>query len=144
MLAPAIIGKIGIKRAIVLAATLMSMFSFSLIVTAWRGTIDPETAKMPHSSTWHFFYSTTTCKVILVIGNVMTGVGQGLLWVAQGEYISLCATESTKGFYYALYWAFYMLSNIVGNVAGGIIMTKSSGPSFFIIMGSLMLLVAFG
>lgn len=72
----------------------------------------------------------------------MTGAGQGIIWVAQGEYVSLCATEDTKGFYYAMYWGLYMMSNILGNAIGAIILNYSSGPPFFITMGCLMLIVA--
>lgn len=41
---------------------------------------------------------------------MIVGFGMGVLWVAQGEYVSLCATEETKGFYFAHFWAFYMSS----------------------------------
>ena len=40
MIGPAIISKIGTKKSLVMAAVMMSMISFSLIVIGWRGNID--------------------------------------------------------------------------------------------------------
>ena len=80
----------------------------------------------------------------MYITNIISGFGQAIIWVAQGEYISLCATEETKGFFFALFWAFYMASQIFGNFAGAIIITRASGPIFFLIMGLIMLLSVTG
>ena len=132
----------------------MSTFAFSLIVIGWRTTLSPDLAAAykafemgtgpSPSSMGSFFYSKDTCVVILIIGNFLTGVGQGILWVAQGEYVGLCATEETKGFYYALYWGCYMMSNIFGNGIGAVMLSLSTGPIFFIGCGVWMLIVAFG
>jgi hypothetical protein len=54
----------------------------------------------------------------------------------------MCATEETKGFYYALYWGLYMISNILGNLVGSIMIKISSGPAFYISMGCLMIVAA--
>ena len=37
-----------------------------------------------------------------------------------------------------------MSANIVGSIIGGYMMTKTSGPAFFIIMGIIMLIAAVG
>jgi|ERR1712166_1312860 len=142
MVSPAIIGKIGVVKAIVLSAVLMSTFAFTLIITGWRGTLTVAEKAEQHGSVWKFFDSTTTAKVILVVGNVLTGCGQGIIWVAQGEFVGMCATEETKSFYYALYWGLYMMSNILGSLVGSIMIKLSSGPSFFITLGCIMLVVA--
>lgn len=80
----------------------------------------------------------------LYFTNIISGFGQAIIWVAQGEYVSLCANEHTKGFFFALFWAFYMASQIFGNFAGAIIITRASGPIFFFIMGLIMLLSVIG
>ena len=49
-----------------------------------------------------------TIKIILYTANIFGGIGSALIWVAQGEYTSLCATEETKGFYMGHFWAIYM------------------------------------
>lgn len=81
---------------------------------------------------------------ILYIGSITSGFGQAIIWIAQGEYVSLCANEETKGFFFALFWAFYMGSQIFGNLTGALIITKASGPSFFLIMGIIMLISVIG
>jgi len=79
---------------------------------------------------------------ILYVGQVITGLGQSMIWVAQGEYISLCATDDTRGFYFGLFWSIYMSSQIFGNFTGAIIITRASGPTFFLIMGAIMFIGA--
>jgi len=142
MVSPAIIGKIGVVKSIVLSGVLMSTFSFSLIIIGWRGQFDHAEALASHGALWHFFYSKTTARVILIVGNVLTGCGQGIIWVAQGEFVGMCATEETKGFYYSLYWGLYMMSNILGSFVGAFMIRLSSGPSFYISMGVIMLVAA--
>lgn len=63
--------------------------------------------------------------------------------MAQGEYMSLCAAEGTQGFYFGMFWVFYMSTQIIGNFIGAEIITKTFGPSFFIIMGLIMVAVTF-
>jgi predicted MFS family arabinose efflux permease len=68
----------------------------------------------------------------------MTGFGVALTAVVQGEYISLCANERTKGFYFGYFFAINQTSIVVGNLVGSILILKTSGPSFFLIMGLIM------
>ena len=141
MVSPAIIGKIGVVKSIVVAGLLMSTFAFSLIIVGWRTLqVDPHIAS--HGSEWQFWYNQTLAKTLLVIGNVLTGCGQGIIWVAQGEFVGACATEETKGFYYSLYWGLYMMSNIFGSLIGSFMIKLSSGPSFYLIMGCIMVVAA--
>ena len=63
------------------------------------------------------------------------------MWVAQGEYVSDCASRETQGFYFAHFWAFYMSSQVVGNAVGGFMIEQTSGPMFFFLMGLGMLFV---
>jgi hypothetical protein len=67
-----------------------------------------------------------------------------LLWVAQGEYVSNCASESTKGFYFGHFWALYMSAQIFGNLTGALLISKTSGIWFFLIMGIIMMFPVFG
>ena len=57
--------------------------------------------------------------------------------------MSDCATEETKGFYFALFWAYYVSSQIVGSFVGALLITRTTGPTFFMIMGSFTLLFSF-
>jgi hypothetical protein len=47
---------------------------------------------------------------ILVAASVLSGLGQALVWVGSGEYMALCATEKSKGFYFGFFWVLYMCS----------------------------------
>lgn len=82
MVSPAIIGKLGVVKSITLAGLLMSTFSFTLIIVGWRSILTPEEIGAVHGGAWNFFYSKTTAKTLLIIGNVLTGCGQGIIWVA--------------------------------------------------------------
>ena len=46
----------------------------------------------------------------------INGAGAGILWTSQGKYISECACEQNQGFYMGYFWAFFMSSQIIGNV----------------------------
>lgn len=50
------------------------------------------------------------------IASFVNGIGQGLSQPASGKYVSDCATERVKGFYFAFFWAFYMGSQTVGMI----------------------------
>ena len=84
------------------------------------------------------------CIAILYIGSILAGFGQAIIWVAQGEYMSNCATETTKGFYFGYFWAWYMSSQIFGNLIGAYIIEDTSGPSFFAIMSLIMFIAVLG
>jgi hypothetical protein len=47
---------------------------------------------------------------ILFIGQILTGSGQAIIWVAQGEYMSKCASADSQGFFFGLFWCIYMSS----------------------------------
>jgi len=57
MVAPAIIGKLGVVKSITLAGLLMSTFSFSLIIIGWRTLLKPDEIGAVHGGAWNFFYS---------------------------------------------------------------------------------------
>jgi hypothetical protein len=84
------------------------------------------------------------CIAILYLGSILAGFGQAIIWVAQGEYISNCTTETTKGFYFGYFWAWYMASQIFGNFIGAQIIENTSGPSFFAIMSIIMFIAVLG
>jgi hypothetical protein len=51
----------------------------------------------------------------------INGFGQGIAQPASGTFISDCATERSKGLFFAFFWAFYMGSQVVGSLISGII-----------------------
>jgi hypothetical protein len=57
------------------------------------------------------FYQTTAWVYFsTTLMSILTGLGEAVQWVAQGKYMSDCATTKTKGFFFGYFWAFYMAS----------------------------------
>lgn len=46
----------------------------------------------------------------MISSSVLCGFGQGLLWTAEGFYISMCSNEKNKGMYFSLFWSIFQLS----------------------------------
>ena len=69
-----------------------------------------------------FFLGKGFVYTICVITSILNGFGEGLSQPASGKYISDCATERTKGFYFALFWAFYMGSQVFGNLIAAFVL----------------------
>lgn len=69
---------------------------------------------------------------MLFLSNAICGIGVAMIWIPQGEYMSLCASEDTKGFYFGYFWVWYMSAQIIGNSVGAIMIKHTMGPSFFI------------
>ena len=64
----------------------------------------------------------TTLIATFIITAAMNGFGAAMLWVAQGKYISQCASEENKGIFNGIFWAFYQASQVLGNVIGAFIL----------------------
>ncbi len=69
-----------------------------------------------------------------IIISAASGFMGALLWVAEGKYISECASEETKGFYFSYFWMFYMQSQVFGNLIAALILGEMDQISFFTIM----------
>ena len=82
--------------------------------------------------------------VALYISSIVSGYGQAVVWVVQGEYISLCSNEDNKGFYFGFFWVLYESSQIFGNLTGALIIENTTGPMFFFIMFCIMVLAVIG
>jgi MFS family permease len=52
----------------------------------------------------------------------VNGVGSGVLWVAQGKYVAECANEGNKGLFFGYFWAFFMASQVFGNLIAALIL----------------------
>jgi MFS family permease len=62
------------------------------------------------------------------------GFGQGISQPSSGTYISECATERTKGFFFAFYWAFYMGSQVFGNLIAAFVLGELDQKYFVLVM----------
>ena len=91
--------KIGIVKSIAYSCLLSIPFILSLIFPAVA-------SENPKSTS--FFYSQGFIWTITILTTFVNGFGQGIAQPASGTFISDCATERSKGFFFAFFWAFYM------------------------------------
>lgn len=71
---------------------------------------------------------------LILFTSLLNGLGQGVEQPSSGTYISDCATENNKGFFFAMFWAFYMGSQVVGNVIAAFVIAKLDQRFYVIIM----------
>ena len=91
--------KIGIVKSMSYASLLSIPFIISLIF--------PTLSRENPGST-AFIYSSTFIWVMTIVTTFINGFGQGIAQPASGTFISDCATEGSKGIFFAFFWAFYM------------------------------------
>ena len=57
-----------------------------------------------------------------------------MLWVAQGKYVGECANDEFKGFFFGYFWAFFMASQVFGNLIAALILGPLSQSTYYIVM----------
>lgn len=55
-----------------------------------------------------WYLSNSFVYTVVLFTSVANGFAMGIVQPASGNYIAECATEETKGFYFAFFWSFYM------------------------------------
>eukprot|EP01116_Phalansterium_solitarium_P021046 TRINITY_DN6411_c0_g1_i11.p1 TRINITY_DN6411_c0_g1~~TRINITY_DN6411_c0_g1_i11.p1 ORF type:complete len:385 (+),score=121.04 TRINITY_DN6411_c0_g1_i11:141-1295(+) len=55
----------------------------------------------------------------LLPASAYLGFGAAILWAAQGSYVAKCSTKETLGANSGLFFAFFMMNNVIGNLAAG-------------------------
>ncbi|CDW77194.1 major facilitator superfamily protein [Stylonychia lemnae] len=84
------------------------------------------------SKSW--VYSNGFVYAMILLASVFNGFGQGISQPSSGTYIAQCATEKTKGFFFAFYWAFYMGSQVFGSLIAAFVLGAFDQKYFVIIM----------
>lgn len=120
LMSAALLKKWGIKKCLVLGATGHFIFVFAQVLAAWRAeyivTSDEKDAGFKK-----FLQNEQFVVIVLVMSVILNGFGAAIIWVAQGEYISKCATEESKGFYFGFFWSIYQGSQIFGSLFGSML-----------------------
>lgn len=93
-----LVSKCGMKTSLVLGSLCYAVYIGSFIFAA-MGTLN-------HN----------LIRGLILASAALNGFGASILWVAQGRYVSECATEQNMGKFNAIFWAIYMGSNLVGNL----------------------------
>ena len=55
-----------------------------------------------------FWFEQFFVYFIILLCSFTNGIGEAVMWVAQGKYISECATINNKGFFFSYFWAYFM------------------------------------
>lgn len=84
-----------------------------------------------------FWLSNGFVYTIILIMSMINGLGEGVNQPASGTYISDCATEHNKGFYFAMFWAFYMGSQVFGNLIAAFVLGNLDQRYYVAIMTGL-------
>eukprot|EP00347_Sterkiella_histriomuscorum_P005421 403356681 len=127
LIATAIMGKIGVKKSLMLG---------SFCDTLWILCNLPPALKDENTGSDSFFYSDGFIYFTQLFAAVLDGFGDAVQWVAQGKYISDCATEKTKGFYFSYFWTYYMSSQVFGNLIAAFVLGNFKQSYFFLIMAA--------
>jgi MFS family permease len=80
---------------------------------------------------------------VIYVTSLLNGLGEGVSQPASGTYISDCAIEENKGFYFAFFWAFYMGSQVFGNLIAALVLGNLDQRYYVIVMTGLTVLGSF-
>ncbi len=112
-----------------------SLFSLPFII----GLLLPAYKSLDLNSTSFWFSNAFVYSVILFV-SLLNGLGEGVSQPASGSYIANCATEHNKGFYFAFFWAFYMGSQVFGNLIAAFVLGALDQRYYVLIMLGLSII----
>jgi hypothetical protein len=126
-----LVHKLGIVKAMSYAALLSVPFIISLIFP---------TLSREHPDSTSFIYQPLFIWLVNISTNLVSGFGQGVAQPASGTFISDCATENTKGIFFAFSWACYMGSQVIGSLISGAIFSNIPFYWYSIIMAIILII----
>lgn len=132
-LSTALIKKMGMYACLVIGALGHFTFLCASILPAYR---------YDFPSKNNFLQTTSFIITSLEVAAVFNGFGAGILWCGMGNYLSDCATPATKGFYFGIFWFFYMMSLTLGSLAGAAMLDSGMDETYFYVILSIIALVA--
>ena len=131
-----ITSKIGTNKSLFLGA----IFDAAWILSSLLPTIKNQREHEGIEDDGSFVYSDGFIYSVMSVSSCLCGFTTGLLWTSQGVYISECATEETKGFYFGFFWSTYTLSQVVGNLIAALVLGNANEITYFIVMSSIAFL----
>ena len=99
-----------------------SMAYYSLLCIPFLVCLFLPAMKSEHNMSKAFYLEESFVFTTVLLTSILNGFGIGVNQPAAGNYISDCASEKTKGFYFAFFWSFFMGSQIVGNLIGAYVL----------------------
>jgi hypothetical protein len=52
-------------------------------------------------------------EAMFMITKTINGAGAGILWTAQGKFLTLCGTDNNRGLINAYFWMIFMGSQVI-------------------------------
>eukprot|EP00347_Sterkiella_histriomuscorum_P015929 403355148 len=123
--------KIGVNVSLSLGAIFDGAWILFSLLPTMRQNIIKEHGTVDDQS---IVYSEDFIQAIMLIASCVCGFTTGLLWTSQGIYISQCATEDSKGFYFGYFWTMYTMSQVVGNLVAALVLGNTDQVTYFIVM----------
>ena len=100
-----------------LATSMYALWTFVFILSAYKHQITA-TNDMP-KGTEPFYLSDKFIVTCSLISAFLVGFGAGPLWVSQNCYMAECTSNFNKGRFTSLFFGFYRLGTIFGNLIAG-------------------------
>ena len=123
--ATSIVNRLGSKYSLIFSSLCYTVYISTFILSSFRG---------KHLDLDLWYLNKTFIIVLVYFAAAVNGLGAATLWVAQGEYVALCANDSNKGFYNSVFYAIFMMSSIFGNLMSAFIIESVDEYVFYIIM----------
>ena len=110
VISAAFTNKFGIKNTFYVSAILLSSVVFGQVVSAAKAAHTDHDREKNEGFWFNLIDSDLFVISVMVMCSCLSGFGSCILWVANGEFIALCANEHTRGFYFGLFWSIYNFS----------------------------------
>lgn len=107
-----VVNKLGERMSLVVGSLCYALYVATFILAAFRN-------ENPDSTSW--ILNKQLIAWLILITAAINGFGAGILWVAEGKYISDCANDSNKGYFNGFFFMFYMSYAIVGNLCSAFV-----------------------
>ena len=120
-----LVNKLGAKASLFLGGFCYSFWILCFLPPAFY----PD-----HKDSPSFIFNRTFIEVLSLFSAAVNGFGAGVLWVAQGKYVGECANDTNKGFFFGYFWAFFMASQVLGNLIAALILGPLSQSTYYIVM----------
>lgn len=102
----AIVNKIGtINVSMSLGALCYTFWIVCFLLPSYYADLSDKDKENPP-----FILNKNFITVMLLLTAAINGAGAGILWTAQGKFISECACAENKGFFNSYFWAIFMAS----------------------------------
>ena len=120
-----IVKALGSRASLVLGALCYTVYVASFILPAFR-TQNPESTRLALNRKFII--------TVILVAAMINGFGASILWVAQGQYISMCANDKNKGYFNSVFWSLVMCAGIFGNLMAAFVIANVEQSTFYCVM----------